>query len=342
MLYRILCLFIFAVVSIHANAQEDTDSLRALYIQEYPDRFSVWPVLKQRDLNFTLRGKGSQKARINYSPNNAFTFGFGAYLFDLVVEATFAIPLSEKSKTIYGESSATDLQANILSKKFAADVYYQKYQGFYIDDKTMNIPADTPYPQRSDIITRNTGLGAAYVLNHRRFSLRSAFNYVDRQLHSRGSVLIGGSLNTYKISADSAIIFTRPQNDLGPSSDFRNIKSTTLAVSAGYSYTFIYRHFFINGTLATGPGRSWINYETPASTQYDAMFNLITTLRVGIGYNNDRFFGGIGYSAQSRSVNFDDLRLTTTSSLFRAVIGYRFNEFGILKKRASDLVSYRF
>ncbi|MCU0356867.1 MAG: DUF4421 domain-containing protein [Cyclobacteriaceae bacterium] len=320
------------------QAQEETDSLRAYYIEEFPDKFMVWPVLKQRDLYFTLRDRNQQKSRINYSPNNSFTFGIGAYLFDLLLEASFAIPLSEKSKSTYGESSARDFQANILAKKFAADIFYQKYSGFYIDDRSVNIPPGASYPQRPDVSIRNTGLNGAYVLNHRKFSLRSAFNYIDRQLHSRGSPLIGGALTNTTLQADSAVISTRPPGDLGSGSDFRVLTNTTLAITGGYSYTFIYKNYFINGTLVTGPGKHWIRYETDSVDEFGEMTNLITTIRLGIGYNSDRVFAGISYSAQSRSINFDDMRLITTTSTMRAVIGYRFNEFGFLKKRAVDFL----
>jgi hypothetical protein len=340
MVLRAVFAFLLLTLPFGVQSQSESDSLRSYYIQEFPDKFSVWPVLKQRDLYFTLRSRDRQKSRINYSPNNNFTFGVGAYLFDVLLEATFAIPLSEQKQSKYGESSATDLQANVLSKKFLADVYYQKYSGFYIDDKSVTIPPNAPYPQRPDITLRNSGLGGAYVLNNRKFSLRSAFNYIDRQLHSNGSVLIGGSLNTYSLSADSAVISTRPDGDLGKGTGFREITSTTFAISAGYSYTFIYRNYFINGTVATGPGRHWINYEANEIKNYNAMTNLITTFRVGVGYNSERIFGGIGYSAQSRGINFDDIRLVTTTSLIRMVVGYRFNEFGHLKKRAVDFLPH--
>lgn len=328
---------VFILLSLAAYSQSVTDSLRTVYVEEFPERFSVWPVLKQRDLNFSVRDKRRITKRIRYATNNSFTFGFGAYLFDVVLEATFAIPLSERSKAVYGESDARDLQINMLAKKFMADAYYQKYKGFYIDDKSVSIPSGQPYPQRPDISTRNTGLAGIYVLNNRRFSLRSAFNYIDRQLVSKGSTLIGGSLNLLKVSADTAIVSTRPQGD-PTGSGFELVSNTTLALSAGYSYTLVYRDFFVNGTLTTGPGNHWIQYEKPGTLQTENMMNLITNLRLGLGYNSDRVFGGVGYAVQTRSANFDQVRLTSTTSLFRVAVGYRFNKVGMLKKKPQELV----
>ncbi|MBX2963787.1 MAG: DUF4421 family protein [Cyclobacteriaceae bacterium] len=332
---------LLCVIPASLFAQQPVDSLRAHYVEEFPKKFSVWPVLKQRDLYFTLRDQQRRTARIEYESNNSFTFGFGAYLFDVTVEVAAAIPLSERSKEIYGESDARDWQINMVTKKFTTDAYYQKYTGFYIDDKSVTIPPGTPYPQRGDISTRNYGVGGVYVLNNRRFSLRSAFNFVDRQIKSNGSFLIGGSLNFLRVSADSAIISTRPPID-PINTGFVRVNNTTLAVSGGYSYTLVYNDFFLNGTMAIGPGNHWISYESTVADAHDTMMNLITTLRIGLGYNSNRLFGGLSFAAQSRSFNFEQVRLTSTSSIFRVVIGYRFAKVGVLKKQPRELLPIGF
>jgi hypothetical protein len=46
-------LFVF-ILSFYSGAfaQQPVDSLRAFYIQEYPNDFFIWPVLKYRSLFF--------------------------------------------------------------------------------------------------------------------------------------------------------------------------------------------------------------------------------------------------------------------------------------------------
>lgn len=335
MYHRAVILF-FLLFPVACYAQRTVDSLRAYYIQEYSDRFSVWPVLKQRELSFTIRDRDADIKQIKYLPNNAYTMGIGAYLFEVVLEATFAIPLNEKQIEIYGTSSARDIQANILSKKFAADIYSQKYSGFYINDKNEVTPPGMPFPQRADIITRNFGLGGIYILNYRQFSLRSAFNYADRQLSSRGSFIVGSNLNSFKLTGDSAIIKPAYNAQIGEGAAFRNLRITTLSATGGYSYTLIRKKFFINGTGSVGPAYHIIKYGDAQSTKKDGLFGAASILRIGIGYNDDRFFGGIGFLVQSRAITFDNIRFSSASSLFRMVVGYRFKEIGILKKRAVD------
>lgn len=333
-----ILLFIYLLAT-QLKAQETYDSLRAYYIQEYTDRFMVWPVLKQRSLSFSVRDRRQLKQRIDFYPNTSFTLGVGAYLFETVIEVTFAIPLDEKRKAIYGESTARDLQVNMLSKKFAGDIYYQKYSGFYIDDKRISVPSGAPFTQRADIVTRNFGIGGIYVFNNRKFSLRSAFNYVDRQVHSRGSFIIGAAINSFKLTADSVVLTPSALPAFGEGSAFELIRGTTLSIAPGYSYTLVWRKFFVNGTFALGPAHHWIRYREGNSVEDDITINTASIVRLGLGYNSDRYFGGLGFSAQSRAVNFGDTRFINTTSMFRAVVGYRFKEFGILKKRAIDFIS---
>ncbi len=331
-------LIVLCVHSVVGAAQESVDSLKAHYIEEFPERFALWPVLKQRELSFTVRDRDGDKERINFNPNNTFSLGAGGILFDLLVEVAFAIPLNEKRTEIYGESKVRDFQANVLAKRFALDAYYQKYSGFYINDNNTIIPSGQPFPQRADISTRNYGINGIYVLNHRKFSLRSAFNFFDRQKKSRGSVIVGGLFNVFKIKADSAIIPGTSRPQFGQGSYFDGLRNTTFSIGAGYSYTYIWKDFFANATASIGPAQNWIRYEEQNVEKTEGLMNAITSLRFGLGYNSNRYFGGISYSTQTRAVTFDDVRFSSTSSMIRMVAGYRFKKVGILKKRAVDFI----
>jgi hypothetical protein len=72
------------------------------------------------------------------------------------------------------------------------------------------------------------------------------------------------------------------------------------------------------------------------------VINGIASLQFGLGYNSDRFFCGAGFRTQSRNAAFSAVRFSNTSSIFRMVVGYRFREIGVLKKRAVDLISTGF
>lgn len=337
------CLLVLTVSLMHgANGQASVDSLRNHYIQEYPDHFFVWPVLKQRSLTFDVSDRNNRIRRVEFIPNSRFSMGAGVYLFELLVEVAFAVPLGEESYRLYGETEARDWQINMLSKKWGADVYYQKYEGFYKKDSRVTIRPGEPFQQRPDLQTRNFGLSGFYVFNHRRFSLRSSFNFADRQLHSAGSLIVYGTINSFKTLEDSVLLSPSVQADIGPGSAFSKLKYVTLSVAPGYSHNFIWRKFFLNTTLVTGPAHHWIVYRNEqGDLQYDISINSTAVLRLALGYSNDRWFCGTSFSSQARIVKYENVRVSNNTNLFRIQVGYRFPEKGILKKKAWEFLPFR-
>jgi hypothetical protein len=336
---RSLLLVSIILCSQVVSAQRAVDSLRAYYIQEYPNHFFVWPVLKHRTLTFDISDREDENKSISFKPNNTASMGFGMYIFEVGVEVAFAIPINEEQKQIFGESHSRDLQVNVLTKSWGVDLYFQKYSGFYKDDQRVKSAIDGP--NRADISTRNFGVAGFYVFNHREFSLRSSYNYSERQLKRRGSFILYGTINAFKADADSAMLSPAIRAGLGNGSDFEDITCTTLSVAPGYSYNYVWRKFFINGTLTVGPAHHWVFYREEDGTEhYDISFNATTYLRLGVGYNSDRFFGGLGFVIQSRAVTFEDIRFESASSTFRIMLGYRFKEKGFLQKRAWDFIPF--
>lgn len=320
---------------------EDKDSIRRYYIKQFPDYFFIYPVLKQRSLNFEL-GKRNEKSLLTYKPNNTYSLGLGVYLFELGAELVFAIPLREQSLERFGESKARDIQLNVLSKRWGLDAFYQRYSGFYILDNENEPEAQEPFPQRPDIGTRNFGVTGHYVFNHQKFSFRSAYNYSERQLYSKGSLLLFATLNTFRVAADSSIVIGYRQNDFGNHVNFKRLRYTTFSIAPGYTFSLTYNHFYLNTTLAVGPAHHWINYtlEGQASENSDIAINSFVGARVAIGYNGYRIFGGISFISQGSSLRFDEVTFSNNNSVFKMLIGYRFNEVGILKKRVLDMLPF--
>ena len=139
--------------------------IRSQYIKDFPDDFFIWPLVKQRSTSFDIVLQKDRSQKLTYRPNNDFGLGFGVYLFGLGAEVTFAIQPKQSSQDKFGHSSASDLQLNLISKRWGMDVFTQHYQGFYLNDQNKFVAANMPYPQRPDISTWNTGLNGIYVFN---------------------------------------------------------------------------------------------------------------------------------------------------------------------------------
>jgi hypothetical protein len=325
-------------VSASVTERTTYDSIRSIYIKGFPDDFFIWPVLTERSLDFVIEDRPDKNKRLTYRSNKPTTLGLGVYLFEVGLELSFAIPVAEKKKEIYGESDASDLQLNIFTKKWGLESYYRRYEGFYIADADVVLPPNVPFPQRVDVTTRNIGITGNYVFNNKKYSFRSSYNYSERQLRSNGSFVLFGSINGFRARGDSAIIAEAYRGDFGNNVGIQEIKTTSLAIAPGYAYSFIYKGFFINATLGLGPAHNWLaQTNEDGETKYDIEFTAFIAARVAIGYNGDRMFGGLSYISQAQRARFETVQLRNTTGSFKLVIGFRFKEFGILRHRITDL-----
>lgn len=330
-------MFICSAVSLHG--QSIRDSLRSTYIQDYPNHFFIWPVLKHRTLSFEIRDASNRNNRIYFKPNNAATLGAGFYLFEIGFELTFAVPLEEQSRKIYGVSDSRDLQINILAKSWGIEAFSQKYSGFYKDDSRIRIGGSEPYPQRPDIETQNLGLFGFYVFNNKKFSLRSPYNFIDRQKKSGGSLILYAAINSFNVVGDSSLLAGTSLEGFKSGAAFKSLSTTSLSVGPSYSYNLIWKRFFINGTFGVGPAHHWVYYRDDKNVQhYDIGINSTYSLRFAVGYNSDRFFGGFGFAMQSRVVKFEDVIVENANQTIRFQIGFRFKERGVLTKKAWELI----
>jgi Domain of unknown function (DUF4421) len=312
-------------------------SYDSTYIKSYRDKFFVWPVAKRRELSFRLEDPTNTAPSAEFKPNNEYGLGLGVYLFDLGLEFVFAMPQPEAKVNQFGSTRATDLQLNILSRRWGGDVVYQRYKGYYLSNPNPPVQPGEPFPQRPDIVSENLGVNGIYAFNSHRFSLRSSFTYADRQLRSAGGFLLAGSFNQYEIDGDSAISnpFVSGQNQPFTSLDFR-----TYAVAPGYAHNFIIKKkFFVSLLLAIGPAIQDFSFRDPGGQLHtDTRVNSYIDFRSALGYSNDKFFAGITLSSQVRNVVFEDVRFSSVTTTGRLLFGWRFTEWGFLKHSVWELL----
>jgi len=319
--------------------QEDLNNLsRDNYVQRFPEYFFVWPVLKQRSTSFVLQSRNDNHQKLTYRPNASYYAGAGTYIFGIGFQFVVVLPQSSANIDRFGKSTAVDWQANILGKNWGFDLFTQNYKGYYLQDSNNPVPPGAPNPQRQDVVTNNTGVTGAYYFNKQRFSIKSTYNYFERQRRSAGSFLLSGNFNTFSLEADSSIYSASYESFFGHDANFAKVDYTTIAVAPGYAYNFIVRSWFLGASLSLGPGINWIDYQTGTGLSKSAVqLNVFTDLRLSFGYNGVRVFSGITYNQQSRNINYEGLRFTSSNDVIKFAIGYRFKTVGILKKNFMDI-----
>lgn len=341
MILRLVAALLVSLLMLPASVSGQ-DSIRDTYIKHFSNHFFVWPVIKKRELSFQAVSFLDKKKEFSFKPNNSYSLGLGINIFEITLEASFSVPVDIKSQERYGASDVRDFQAVVLGKKWLAEVYTQKYKGFYFTTSDLVVPPDQSYPQRADLATRNFGFSFAYIFNNQKFSLRSAYNFTERQKSSRGSFLLSYVVSSFNFSSDSALISKDNWLVYGAGSSTEDARFTSLGLAPGYSYNFVVDKFFLNTTLVLGPAHYWVRYNSQeGQIKNDISINFYSAVRLGLGYNGDRFFAGINIVAQGRNVRIEQVDFKNTISTLRFVAGFRFPEKGLLKKRAVDYLPVR-
>jgi len=335
---RRLIILLFVVGFFSADGQPKVDSIHSQYIKTYRDHFFVWPVFKRRRLAFEIERRGPQETDpIRFLPNNSFSAGIGAHLFDVTFELSAAIPLDEKNQARYGESTSRDLTASVGGSNWGLDGLIQKYKGFYMANPGIIPLATDAYPTRPDVSMSHTGVVGLYAFNKNRYSLWSSYTHSERQLKSAGSVLLAGAVSSFRLQADSVILSPATLQRLTATTSFLDMRSTTLGIGPGYGYSFIYQNLFFNLSFSIGPAHHWIYYRgSDGKDHYDIALNSYTDSRVSFGYNSDRFFTSISFVNQTTTTKVEEIHVNTETMAFRFVVGYRFKEKGLLAKTWRD------
>ena len=304
------------------------DSLRAKYVAPIPNYFYLKPVLSVRTLGLDINEKNNPESLTEYAPNTRTYLGLGVYLFDIGLEFSFGLPESEEQIQEFGETDIFDFQSNIYAKRWGGDLAYQRYKGFFVQN--------TNGRRRPDLSLFNIHANLFYVFNHKKFSYRAVYNLSEYQKKSAGSFILSTYFSRFLVKGDSAIL--SPNQRASVEGDFVRGSFTTLAVMPGYAHTFIWKNFYANLAVSAGPGHQWISYDPVGDVSASlSSFNLLVNFRSALGYNGERFFGGLSFFSQTLDAVIEEVEISSFSGNVKLFFGLRFKEKGILKKRLINL-----
>lgn len=328
--------FFLVVIFASAGMAQDYDSVRSIYVKEFPDYFNGQILATDRLLILNLIGREAEKRRINYAPNDRGYIGLAAYIFDIGIGLSVKVPAAfERDKDRYGSTDFVDLQGNIYGEKWCFDGTFQKYEGFFLNnavDITPGFESGDNFPQRSDLGVMNIILNGIHIFNHQKFSFRSGFNQADKQIKSAGSPILLLSASRFSINADSVLIPDNVAEDFGNLSSMVGGRFITISVLPGYAYNLVFRDLFVNLNATGGVGlqHQKLDLENDSRAKYaiEPKFNF----RAALGYDNERFFAGASFLLQRSTINMDGMRINNIAGNYKFFVGYRFKEFGILKK----------
>lgn len=311
------------------------DSVRGVYVSAFERDFNFGPAFKHRIPVISLRGKIGDK--ISFRPNNNYVAGIRFHVFGLQIQLSKSLEQGTSSLSRYGETNASELSANYMSHKWFGDLNFFRYQGLWYkhDDEDYR---GKPFPSRRDLVMSNRSISATHLFNSKKFSMRAPYAFNEHQVKSGGSWLIRINALEFSISGDDQIIENNQVSGFKDLQDVKFVGFTGFGISPGYSYNFIYHDFFVNGIFTAGPSHFWIRYkQNDGSVHLENQFNFATQLGAAIGYNGERYFGGLTWRSSGFKLRREETKISGNQNVFMVTAGFRLHEDGFFNKRIKNI-----
>ncbi|MGV9011618.1 MAG: DUF4421 domain-containing protein [Flavobacteriales bacterium] len=299
--------FLFAGTAAQAQAPATGDTFDTAYVKDY-SRIITGRIYSSTKYNkMQLGGLKSTKALI-FRPNNKINFGVGASYHALTLNIGVGIPGLNKDQEIRGETRYFDAQANLYTKRWASNLFLQRFEGYYVSSYTLpelGWQQDTEFPTRPDLIQYNLGVSTVHIFNNDRFSYRAAFNQDAWQRKSQGTILAGGYLTYFHLQSDSSLVPVRLAALYDEGLQLRRGGFLDLGPSAGYAYTLVFKeHVFLTGSFVVGGGLSLQRAATDALDGSEVLKSSAGLgwhgqFRAGAGYNSAKYYAGLSFNQEN-------------------------------------------
>jgi len=329
--------YIFLLISSLSFAQnQDADSIkrvkdsiiRAEYIKNFHNQLNIkFEVSNEKqDYITTLLG---DVARI--SPNLKFRYALGFNYKYISFRLGLRSAVSKDSKAKKGDSKHFRLRMKLLFTNWSHRFEYNYVKGYYIkntEDFARNYITVNNNIQLPDTKTNIFSGTTAYKFN-KNYSIRAVESQTEIQLKSAGSFVPSIDYWYYKISDTKKYI--APDGSIILRDKYNKYSGINTIINAGYYYTYVYKkNWYAHAYAAPGVGIDSykVTTTTPDSRYTDRANSFVFSIQngVAVGYNNEKFYGGIDYKNRHTYENYTDeqFQFNTSKNTFHIFIGYRF------------------
>ncbi|MCB0774268.1 MAG: DUF4421 family protein [Flavobacteriales bacterium] len=305
-LFLFLAAWSFCLMS-HAEDRSRSDGFDSAYVHDYSHMLTGRFYVSTKYNKLKLGGLGGVPALV-YKPNNKVNFGLGASYRSITLNIGVGIPGLNKDQDEKGETKYLDAQATIHTKRWATNLFLQRFQGYYLEPYTKEElvwQQSTWYPTRPDLVQYNLGVSTVHVLNNDRFSYRAAFNQDAWQRKSQGTPLVGGYFTYFHLKADSSLVPDVLAKRYETGLHLRRGGFMDVGASLGYAYTLVVQeHWFITASLVFGGGLSAQRAALSTGPEQEELrtsagLGWHSQYRAGAGYNSERYFAGISINQEN-------------------------------------------
>lgn len=303
-----------------------------------------WSLMGQATFNYDYYRLESESGQsITFAPDILMKVGpyfgwrwiFLGYTFDL------------NTAGLGGDGSKQEFNFSIYSSQIGVDVFYRRTGSDYkIRTSHFGTDIDTDKLKNVDfdgLEVGITGINAYYIFNHNKFSYPAAFAQSTIQKMSCGSWMLGGGITRHSLKLD----YTKLENlvkekapnipiTLDSTLQQCNVKYLDISTSVGYGYNWVFSKnwlFASSLSAALAYKNATSRLEGEELKRRDRAFsfgnfNVDGILRLGLVYNNMRWYAGS--SLIMHAYNYNKKRFATNNIFGNLNIYVGFN-FGARK-----------
>ena len=326
-LLLILLLFqVFAYSQVETEISKKNTKSDTTYIVNVSDKLAIriYNIWKRTEL--TLTELNTNKS-LQIKPNGSTNIGLGFNYKWMGLGIAFGMPFVNNDDSLYGKTNRFDFQLNLYGRSMGADLYFQRYKGFYISNPNQLVLWEKKsYPLLENMQIIAAGASVYYFFNNKKFSYRAAFVRNEIQRKGQGSVILGAYYGVNAAFDRTGFKSEVLKDSLDTLFNIYSFVSNSYGISFGYTYTFVIaKRFFINISLVPGIGivQSKINtseklfkFKPKLATRYIARFAL--------GYEHKNFYLGLTAYTTGSTYEYDYIKIEPKTGNVKLFFGKRF------------------
>jgi len=230
------------------------------------------------------------------------------YFLNLAVEKVsmqikFPIRDTQESRNTRGDTKVTDYQFGFGFKDhWQTDLYYQKYQGYFIQSKTAQLI-------QPDLSFSHVGGQMTYVMDPA-YSLSMTRETGWQQVSTRGSWMASVGYDEFDLEGD----LVPSSLNSGLRSSLQNAVAKSLSARVSRGHNWIWNKWFAGLLIGGGVNYNQIQYRYMETADSSSDLKIISNFGMSAGYRWTNSKVGIFVRASNWGLAFDDKELTSNTS----------------------------
>ena len=286
---------------------------------------------------FRLEGKNSEGRVQSISLNSSPTFRVGPYFGWRWIFLGYTFDIGRT----YTSRKKSELNFSVYSSMIGFDFVFKKNEGNFEIQKVEGFDKTAANQikgrQFNGLSTNITSLNTYYIFNHKHFSYPAAFSQSTVQRISCGTWKLGFTYSHQKVSFDYTLLPTElsnggtDENWLNNELKFKEINYYDWSINFGYAYNWVFaKNCLFCLSLSPAIGYKYTNAEKPnvkdaINYNIDNLnFDIIS--RIGIVWNNTKWFGGLSLIVHSYSYKKDRFSINNTFGYLNLYCGLNFKK----------------